>query len=66
MKDVFATGLLSAPAAQGVSKLLVMRHPLAVALSKQAHRHWHWAWSTQEFLDQPGWRDGCFPRGWTC
>lgn len=58
VKDVFATGLLSAPAAQGVSKLLVMRHPLAVALSKQAHRHWHWAWSTQEFLDQPGWRDG--------
>ena len=58
VKDVFATGLLSAPAAQGVSKLLVMRHPLAVALSKQAHRHWHWLWSTQEFLDQPGWRDG--------
>ena len=58
VKDVFATGLLSAPAAQKVSKLLVMRHPLAVALSKQAHRHWHWLWSTQEFLDQPGWRDG--------
>lgn len=58
VKDVFATGLLSAPAAQGVSKLLVMRHPLAVALSKQAHRQWHWAWSTQEFLDQPGWRNG--------
>ena len=58
VKDVFATGLLAAPAAEGVSKLLVMRHPLAVALSKQAHRHWHWLWSTQEFLDQPGWRDG--------
>ena len=58
VKDVFATGLLSSPASQGVSKVLVMRHPVAVALSKQAHRHWHWVWSTEEFLNHPTWRDG--------
>jgi hypothetical protein len=58
VKDVFATGLLLSSAVRDVPKVLVMRHPMAVALSKQVHRHWHWSWSTQEFLGHPGWRQG--------
>ena len=55
VKDVFACGLVGAAleAHPEVACALVMRHPIAVALSKQAHRHWHWTWSPQEFLDNP-------------
>lgn len=50
VKDVFASGLVGALDFPDVAKVLVMRHPLAVALSKQAHRHWHWTWSPGAFL----------------
>lgn len=50
VKDVFASGLVGALDFPEVAKALVMRHPLAVALSKQAHRDWHWTWSPGEFL----------------
>ena len=55
VKDVFACGVVGAAleAHPEVACALVMRHPIAVALSKQAHRHWRWMWSPREFLDNP-------------
>lgn len=57
VKDVFACGLIAAnlKAHPKVAKALVMRHPMAVALSKQAHSDWLWTWSPKAFLDQHEW-----------
>lgn len=55
VKDVFACGMVAAvlEAHPHVAPALVMRHPVAVALSKQAHRDWLWTWTPGAFLSQP-------------
>lgn len=55
VKDVFACGMVGAAleAHPHVAPALVMRHPVAVALSKQAHREWLWTWTPGAFLSQP-------------
>ena len=55
VKDVFACGAFASLAPVDVSLALVMRHPVAVALSKRAHRHWHWTWNVREFVEHPRW-----------
>lgn len=51
VKDVFASGAAGAISSlfPDVAVAVVMRHPAAVALSKQSHSHWHWQWSVAEF-----------------
>jgi len=55
VKDVFACGMVGAgmSAHPKLATALVMRHPIAVALSKQVHRDWHWTWSPRAFMDEP-------------
>lgn len=55
VKDVFACGMVGAVLENhpSVAPALVMRHPIAVALSKQAHRDWLWTWTPAAFLRQP-------------
>jgi hypothetical protein len=55
VKDVFASGTVGAISSlfPDVAVAVVMRHPVAVALSKQSHRHWHWQWSVAEFQREP-------------
>ena len=57
VKDVFACGLIAANVAAhpDVAPALVMRHPIAVALSKQAHSDWLWTWSPEAFFTQSLW-----------
>ena len=57
VKDVFACGLIAANVAAhpDVAPALVMRHPIAVALSKQAHSDWLWTWSPEAFFTQSSW-----------
>lgn len=55
VKDVFASAAAGAISSlfPDVAVAVVMRHPAAVALSKQSHRHWHWQWSVAEFQQNP-------------
>ena len=57
IKDVFACGMVAANLANlsAVAPALIMRHPIAVALSKKAHKHWFWTWSPEVFLGQSEW-----------
>ena len=57
VKDVFACGMIAANLAAHpeVAPALIMRHPIAVALSKRAHANWLWTWSPESFLEQPQW-----------
>lgn len=57
VKDVFACGLIAAnlKARPELAPALIMRHPLAVALSKQAHSDWLWTWSPEAFVHQRKW-----------